>query len=114
MRTYGRLPNDDGTKRWVEVQTSVDGFDDYVRLTELCQVCLLNKNESPYYADWGISAKNAVIMQIAPDLDMMLIQQRFAPYFASLTISKLPATTPTYRINVTTNQGVKLVEDVAT
>lgn len=100
MRTYGRITNPDGSKTWVEV-------DDYngIYLTTLAQCLKLFKNESPFFANYGISANVAVIQQIWPDFDVALTQQQFAPFFASLIISKQNAAEPTYLVNVLTKQG---------
>jgi len=102
---------------WVEVETDANGNNDLVMLTTLCQVLRLNKNESPFFADWGIYAKGSIMQQVAPDSDMSAIQQQFAPSFASLVISKQPSTpqnpTPTYNVNVITHQGVSLTVQVA-
>lgn len=112
MRTYGRITGDDGVKRWVEVTTDPQGFDDPVWLTTLVQVLLLNLGESPFYADWGIPAKPSVIQQVFPDFYVSRTQQRFSQYFPSVIISKLPLFNPTYRVAVTTNQGATAVTDV--
>ena len=32
----------------------------------------------------------------------------FAPYFANLMVSKVPAREPYYKVNITTQQGVKM------
>ncbi|MHB8817314.1 MAG: hypothetical protein ACYDAE_29180, partial [Steroidobacteraceae bacterium] len=77
----------------------------------LCQVLKLSLNESPFYADWGIPAHDSVVQQVFPDYYVSLIQQRFAPSFASLIISRNgvdPDGNPLYQVNVTTHQGVKL------
>lgn len=119
MRTYGRVPVVDASgiqvlcdglplKRWVVVE-SADGFDDNVWLTTLCQVLLLNLNESPFYADWGIPARQSVLQQVPPDFWVTFTQQRFSARFASLIVARVPGPgDPTYRINVITNQGFKL------
>ena len=103
---------------WVEVSTDANGANDLVMLTTLCQVLQLSKNESPFYADWGVYARGSIMQQVAPDSDMSAIQQQFSPYFASLVISKQTATptnpTPTYNVNVITHQGVALTAQVAT
>jgi HSP20 family molecular chaperone IbpA len=77
--------------------------------------CLqLNLGESPFYAAFGISAQQAVIQQLWPDYDVARTQQQFAPYFAALIISRVPgAQKPTYKVNVTTNTGVKISATVA-
>lgn len=115
MRTWGRIVNEDGTKTWVEVQTDANGFNDSVYITDLIQVLKLNLNESPFYAKYGIPAHPAVIQQVFPDWYIWQIQRQFAPFFASLIVSKVPAgITPTYRIDITTNDGFKKQLEIAT
>lgn len=128
VRTYGRIPLLDPITnvqvidpetnapavKWVEVDTTPDGFDDYVYVTTMIQVMKLNLGESPFYGNFGIPAKASVVQQIAPDFYAMRIQQQFATHFANLTIARAPAPvgysidTPTYQVAVTTNQGFKL------
>jgi len=125
MRTYGRIvpnilfPN---VKRWVQVNTDPNGYNDMVWLTTLIQVCKLNLGESPFFANYGIPAHPSVVAQIAPDLYMNRIQQQFSQYFLSLIISKLPnqpdkdigAPSPTYNISVITTYGALLTQVVPT
>lgn len=120
MRTYGRANVLDANGRpvfvdgrplkyWVVVETDENGYDDNVWLTTLCQVLLLNLNESPFYANWGIPARQSVLQQVPPDFWVTFTQQNFSGYFASLIVAKEPiASPPTYRINVITQQGAKL------
>jgi hypothetical protein len=109
MRTYGRIADGMGGKIWVVVETDADGANDLVYVTALCQVLLLNLNESPFYATYGIPAHQSIIQQVFPDYYVALTQQVFAQFFANLIVSKVPNTsTPTYEISVTTNQGVSL------
>lgn len=108
MRTYGRIRNPDGTRQWVVVETDANGFDDMVWVTTLCQTLLLNLGESPFFADYGLPAKNAVVQQIAPDFFMARTQRQFSQYFASLVVSRSASSPPTYLVNITTHQGVKL------
>jgi hypothetical protein len=115
MRTFGRVVNPDGSKSWVEVTTDANGFDDAVWITTLCQNFLLNLNESPFDANWGLPAQQSVLQQVQPDYYVAQIQRQFAQYFASLIISKVPdVTTPTYNVAVTTNQGSKIIVQVPT
>lgn len=66
-------------------------------------------NESPFWGNWGMPAQQAVIQQIAPDTFVNLMQQRFAPYFASLICFRIPASNPpTYQVNIVTFQGAAL------
>lgn len=102
-----------GKKTWVTVQTASDGSNDFVWLTTLCQVLLLNLGESPFYANYGLPAKPSVVQQVQPDYYMAVTQAQFAKRFASLIISKdQTAANPTYNVSVTTNQGVKLAASV--
>lgn len=117
MRTYGRIalnPLYPKVLTWVEVDTTADGFNDYVYVTTLIQVLKLNLGESPFYANYGIPAKPTVVSQVAPDFYAARTQQQFAGFFANLTIARVPAPvgypadTPTYNVAVTTHQGLKL------
>lgn len=113
MRTWGRTYDSEGAPTWVVVETTADGFDDFVWLTTLIQTLQLNLGESPFYANYGIPAKPSVVQQVWPDFNVTLTQQLFSPHFAALIVSKENSTTPTYKVNVTTHQGVRLSADVA-
>lgn len=113
MRTWGRTTDEYGNKTWVEVTTDANGFNDYVYITTLIQTLLLNLGESPFYADRGIPAHQSVIQQVFPDFYMSRTQQQFSQYFASLTLARLPGTTPTYRMDVTTHSGAKVQAVIA-
>lgn len=109
MRVYGRNVT---TGQWTTVQTDASGHNDYVYITALVQCLKLNINESPFWANWGIPAQQSVVQQIFPDFYVALIQQRFSPYFAALTINKIASPSPTYAINIVTNQGVQMAMSV--
>jgi hypothetical protein len=79
-----------------------------VFLVTLIQNLLLNLNESPFYADRGLPAHQSVVQQVAPDTYVNLTQQRFAPYFANLVVTRIPGATPKYRIVATTLQGAHI------
>lgn len=113
MRTYGRVFEEGQPPRWIVVETDAQGSNDYVWLTTLLQVLQLNLGESPFYANYGIPAKPSVVQQLFPDLYVARVQQQFAPYFASLIVSRQAAATPTYKINITTNQGTKMAASIA-
>jgi len=113
MRTFGRIKNEDGTMSWVQVSTSANGDNSYVYLTTLIQVLKLVLQESPFYANYGIPAIQSVVQQILPDFYVMQTQAQFAPYFASLIISRTSADPPTYQVNVVTKQGARINETVA-
>ena len=105
MRTYARVRNADGTKKWIVISTSPTGDNSMCWLVTLCQVLLLNRNESPFFADYGIAAEQSVQTQTAPDYDIARTQRQFAPYFASLVIARANTNPPTYNITVITLQG---------
>lgn len=114
MRTYGRIVDDDGNLQWVEVETDSAGFNDYVYLTTLIQCLKLVIGESPFFADYGIPAKASVVQQVFPDYYVANTQQQFSSFFASLIIAREDNPSPTYKVNVTTNQGVKIAASIAT
>jgi hypothetical protein len=123
VRTYGRVysvpPSDvsPGVYGWVVVETEPNGSNDYVYLTTLIQCLKLQTNESPFYANYGIPAQRSIMQQIAPDFDVMKTQAQFAPYFASLIISRRPGSAgspPTYLVNVMLNNGTKIATEVGT
>ena len=114
LRVYGRVTNPDGTKKWVVVETNPQGYNDAVYITALIQCLKLNINESPFWANYGIPAKSSIVQQVWPDFAVSLMQQRYASYFASLTIVRQPTFTPTYQVNITTNQGNRITETIAT
>lgn len=115
MRTYGRV-KDKTTKqlRWVQVDTTDEGFDDYVWVTTLIQSLKLNLGESPFYANYGIPAKQSVLQQVQPDFYTARAQQQFAPYFANLLMAREPGDQdqPSYRVNITLHSGLKLTSNV--
>jgi hypothetical protein len=96
----------------VEVTTDSNGFNDEVYLVTLVQCLKLNLGESPFYAQYGIPAHPSVVQQVFPDYYIANTQKQFAQYFASLTISKQSSPTPTYIVNVITNQGAKLTATI--
>lgn len=126
MRTYGRIfaLNPDGSQQnpqppgypyWIQVNTDANGYNDAIYTTTLIQVLKLNLGESPFWANYGIPAQPSVVQQVFPDYYVTITQQQFAPFFASLIISKVPGTiNPTYNINLTTQQGSKFSATVAT
>jgi hypothetical protein len=112
MRVYGRIPKDPldpkGPKKWVVVETDKNGFNDACYITAMAQTLKLNLNESPFWANFGIPAKQSVIQQIAPNLYIFITQLFYQQFFSSLIVSKVPQPddiTPAYRFSVTTKQG---------
>jgi hypothetical protein len=100
MRTYGRING-----KWVQVNTDASGDHSHVWLTTLCQTLKLERGESPFWANYGISARQAVASQTFPDLYMAQTQQQFTPYFLSLTLQRISGPTPHYQITATTPKG---------
>lgn len=114
MRVYGREYNQNGTYQWVEVTTDANGFDDAVYITAFCQVLQLQTGESPFYADYGIPAHQSIMQQIFPDYNVYLMQQRYAQYFASLSVQKVNAVnrygspSPVYAVDIITRYGASV------
>lgn len=134
MRVFGRVYDELGNPTWVEVSTDQNGLNDYVYATALIQELKLNWNESPFYGNRGIPARESVINQVAPDYPSIIMQQRYAPYFLSILIRRVPPGTPnvgqsfsrqpfaiarndnapTYQINITTHFGVQIELEIPT
>jgi len=112
MRIWGRVYAEDGSYTWQKVETTADGNDDYVRITSLIQVLKLIRGESPFWANYGIPAQQAVVQQVFPDFYVALTQTQFAGYFASLIVTKRGGATPTYDVNLVTNQGTPLALEI--
>ncbi len=114
MRTWGRVYDEDGSYQWVAVTTDANGYNDNVYLTDLCQVLKLNLGESPFYANYGIPAQQTVVTQVFPDFYAMTTQQQFAPYFASLAITRVNGSfPPVYNIQAVAHSGAQLNATVA-
>jgi len=106
MRTYGK----DDTGQWVEVTET-----GYVWLATLAQTLRLNENESPFYSNYGIPAHQSIMTQIAPDAAINRTQSQYSPYFANLSVTKVPnTTTPTYNISAIFQNGTTIQSQVAT
>lgn len=118
MRVWGRRYNvlDPNQWTWVSVETDENGANDLALVTALVQVLKLSLGESPFYGDYGIPGHQSVTTQIFPDYYAALTQQRYAPYFSSLIITRRPDTrtsikeapVPTYDVRVITHQGIHL------
>ena len=105
-RVWGRVHNNDGTRTWQAYETSDSGSDDLPNFIWLQNALLLNTNESPFYANWGVPVQQTMITQIFPDYYMNLMQQRFSQYFASCVISRVTSKDATYQVNIVTNSGI--------
>ena len=109
MRTWGRVNG-----AWVAVATTPDGDDTLVWVTTLIQTLKLELLESPFYAQYGIAARQSIVSQIAPDYSVSMIQQQFSAYFASLSIQRVPNTeVPTYAVNIITLRGQSIFQQIA-
>lgn len=110
MRTYGRIVG-----AWVVVQTDANGDDTAVWITTLVQCLKLFLNESPFFAQYGIPARDSIAQQIPPDYFVSRTQQQFASHFASLVITRQAGLiTPTYKVALITMQGAAVQFEVAT
>ncbi|MCZ6084612.1 hypothetical protein O5175_04555 [Escherichia coli] len=101
MRTWGRVTDANGNKKWVAVESDSNG-DSLLRLADDAHSDVkAGLGESPFYANYGIPAQQCIVQQIYPDYYVSMVQQQFAGYFASLAISKIDgAENPTYNIDV--------------
>ena len=99
---------DPETWTWQKVEPDSNGDRTNIYIVWLTQALLLNLNESPFYANYGIPAQLSVIQRVFPDYYIARMQQLFSPFFASLIISKRATATPTYDVKVVTKQGAKL------
>lgn len=114
MRTWGRVTDANGNKKWMVVETDANGDSSYVWLTTLIQTLKLGLGESPFYAQYGIPAQQSIVQQVYPDYYVNMTQQQFAGYFASLAISKVDgAENPTYSIDVVFRNGVSYRQNIA-
>lgn len=116
MRTFGR----DTNGIWQEVSTDSQGHDDAVWITSLAQAIKLTPGESPFYANVGIPAQQSIVTQVFPDFYVAQIQSKYAQYFTSLTVSKVPnvptdnPATPNYKVNIVTNRGAVINQTIVT
>ena len=109
MRTYGRTTDEFGKKTWVVVTTDANGFNDNVYLTTLAQVLKLNLGESPFFGNYGIPAHPSVVQQVFPDYYVTQTQTQFAPYFASLVITRIQGSNPpVYKVQAVSHTGAIL------
>jgi len=130
MRTYGRILNNyplngqESTQTlqypnytWVEVLPDSNGYNDYIYITSLIQTLRLNLGESPFWGNFGIPAKNAVLQQLQPDYYVAFIQSYYSQFFASLIIAKQPQPlndpTPRYNLSIVRNNGSKFSAEIA-
>lgn len=78
--------DDDGAYYWETVETPDTGDASQFWITALIQNLQLVLGESPFNGNSGIPVFKAIETQAPPDLYVQLIQQKYAPYFLTLTI----------------------------
>lgn len=116
LRVYGRVGGVNGIGgTWVVVTTDANGDNSNVWLTVLCQALKLSLNEDPFFADYGIPAQQSVVTQVFPDYYAIRTQRQFAPYFASLVITRIQGSIPpVYSVQAVCYSGALLTATVAT
>lgn len=115
MRTWGRVVDSFGNKKWAVVESDASGDFSYGMLTTLIQTLKLGLGESPFYSQYGIPTQQSIITQVYPDYYVNMVQQQFSGFFASLTISKVDgAKSPTYDIQAVFLNGVSFRGEIAT
>lgn len=113
-RVWGRETQSDGTRTWVAFETDDNGYDDMPNFIWLQNALLLNTNESPFYADWGIPVQRTLATSVYPDYYTAQTQQRFSQYFPSCSISRISSTTDVaYSVNITTKTGVQVSQKLS-
>ena len=119
QRTYGRTaPDEFGNQQWVViVPDPATGLVDMLWFATVAQTMRLSLGESPFYAQYGIPAKQSVETQIPPDLYVARIQAQYSSYFASLVITKAPSSnppnlTPIYNAYAVAHSGLVLSAQV--
>lgn len=114
MRTWGRVTDENGNKKWVAVESDASGDFSYGWLTTLIQTLKLGLGESPFYAQYGIPAQQCIVQQIYPNYYVNMVQQQFAGYFASLSITRVDgAANPTYDVDVVFFNGASYRANIA-
>lgn len=112
-RVWGRETGAGGVRVWEAFETDSAGVDDYPNFIWLQQALLLNLNESPFYADWGIPVQQTLATSIYPDYYTAKTQKRFSSYFPSCSISRIPSSDVSYSVNITTKSGVKVSQSLS-
>jgi hypothetical protein len=71
--------------------------------------------ESPFYANSGIPQIQTIMTQTFPDFYTSRIQQQYAQYFASLTITRTPGSLPPqYSVRAVTHSGAVISQNIPT
>jgi|SRR5580765_6210947 len=113
MRTYGRAIQPDGSVKWIEVDTDVNGDNSNVWVTTLIQCLKLELGESPFFAKTGIPARAALVHQFFPDFYVAQLQKQFAGKFAALSIQRTDPNNPVYSVSIVKNNGSTIVLSIA-
>lgn len=89
--TTGQFIRDsDGAFTWETVETPDTGDASQFWVTALSQNLQLILGESPFNGNSGVPVFDSIETQVPPDLYVQLIQQKYAPYFLTLTIARIP------------------------
>lgn len=112
-RVWGRVTQSDGSRTWQAFETDENGSDDMPNFIWLQNALLLNTNESPFYADWGIPVQRTLATAIYPDYYTAKTQQRFSQYFPSCSISRIQGADVSYSVNITTKSGVQVSQKLS-
>lgn len=111
-RVWGRVASN-GTRKWQAFETDSNGYDDAPNIIWLQNALLLNLNESPFYADWGIPIQQTLATSVFPDYYTSKTQQRFSAYFPSVVITRVSASDLSYSVNITTKTGYKVSQRIS-
>lgn len=114
LSTWGRVPDENGDLKWVEVTTDENGYNDMVWAVSLVQALDLVLGEAPFNANLGIPQTQSVVQQIPPDVYVAQIQRWYAPYFGMLTILRdatSPFSDPTYNGTILFHSGATTTLD---
>lgn len=98
MITFGR----DENGLWQSVETDANGYDDDCYLTTVAQVLQSQLGESPFFAQYGIPARQSITARTHPDYWINRVREQFSPMFTSISIVKtvdLTNNEPTYHID---------------
>lgn len=99
----------------MQVNTDANGDNSAIYLTTLVQCLKLNLGESPFYGNYGIPARQSIVTGVFPDFYCAQTQSQFAPYFASLAITRIQGTyPPAYQVNAVCHNGAQIGVQVST
>lgn len=98
------------TAIWTTIETDSAGNNDLVYFVTLAQCLMLNLNEDPRYANYGLPIVQFAQTGAPPDYYMARMQAAFAPYFVSLTLTRSTDAdgNPVYNISALFHNGVQI------